>query len=315
MSSLDRDKRKSCLIRKDVLSIARQSELLGVSRKTPYWDPLSERPIPLNVLHLVDQIYTGSPYFGQRRIRKVLYRDHHIRVGRWMIRRTMNTLGIRAICPQKNTSIPNSEHKKYPYLLRGLKIERKNQVWGCDITYVRLKHGFVYLVAIIDWYSRKVLAWKLSTTMDTRFCTECLEEALFYHWKPEIFNTDQGSQFTSEEFTGTLKGYEIQISMDGKGRWVDNVFTERLWRSLKQNEVYRNDYESPLEAFKGISVYFHKYNSYDPHQSLGYQTPNETYYGDENTKKFPITIPENRIRKQETSALLQHTLTPTLALS
>jgi putative transposase len=173
----------------------------------------------------------------------------------------------------------------------------------------------VYLVAIIDWYSRKVLAWKLSTTMDTRFCTECLSEAILLHGKPEIFNTDQGSQFTSEEFTEILKGYEIRISMDGKGRWVDNVFTERLWRSLKQNEVYRNDYESPLEAYKGISDYFKKYNSYDPHQSLGYQTPDETYYGCENTKKFPITIPEKRIWEQETSHILSCPLTPALVLS
>lgn len=234
----------------------------------------------------------------------------------------MDTLGVQAMYPQRNTSLPNREHKKYPYLLKGLKIDRKNQVWGCDITYIRLKGGFVYLVAIIDWYSRKVLSWKLSTTMDTRFCIECLEEAVFFHGKPEIFNTDQGSQFTSEEFTGTLNGYEIQISMDGKGRWVDNVFTERLWRSLKQNEVYRNEYASPREAFEGISRYFRKYNSYDPHQSLGYQTPDETYYEHENTKKFPIVIPEKRTwerekQKQETQEIftLQNSVIPALILS
>ena len=160
-----------------------------------------------------------------------------------------------------------------------------------------------------------MLSWKLSTTLDTRFCVECLEEAIFFHGKPEIFNTDQGSQFTSEEFTGTLSGYEIRISMDGKGRWVDNVFTERLWRSLKQNEVYRNEYESPLKAFQGISAYFSKYNSYDPHQSLEYQTPDEIYYGCENMKKFPITIPESRFAKRETSIAFSHQLTPALVLS
>ena len=299
-----------------VPSILRQSELLGVSRKVVYVDEIKEgSPIPTSILHLVDRIYVESPYFGQRRIRKALSRDHHVQAGRWMIRRAMNTLGIRALYPQKNTSIPNREHKKYPYLLKWLKIERINQVWGCDITYIRLEHGFDYLVAIIDWYSRKVLAWRLSTTMDTRFCTECLHEAVFYHGKPEIFNTDQGSQFTSEEFTGALQEYVIQISMDGKGRWVDNVFTERLWRSLKQNEVYRNAYESPLDALKWISAYFCKYNSYDPHQSLGYQTPDEVYYGGEDVKKFPITIPRERIMKQETFMTLSAILTPALVLS
>lgn len=315
MSSLDRDKRRSYIVRKDVLSMIRQSELLGVSRKVVYSNSRAPCPIPLNVLHLVDRIYTESPYFGERRIRSVLLRDHHIRTSRKMIRRTMDTLGVRAMYPQKNTSLPNREHQKYPYLLRGLNINRRNQVWGCDITYIRLKGGFVYLVAIMDWYSRKVLAWKLSTTMDTRFCTLCLEEAIFLHGKPEIFNTDQGAQFTSEEFTEALKGYEIRISMDGKGRWVDNVFTERLWRSLKQNEVYRNEYASPREAFDGISRYFQKYNSYDPHQSLGYQTPDETYYGPKNTQTFSITIPENRTQKQKVSALFQDSFVPAFVLS
>jgi len=295
--------------------MARQSELLGISRKAAYSKRSGERPVPLNVLHLVDRIYTESPYFGQRRIRKILSRDHRIRAGRWMIRRAMDVLGIRALCPQKNTSAPNREHKKYPYLLRGLRIDRKNQAWGCDITYVRLKGGFVYLVAIIDWYSRKVLSWKLSTTMEARFCVECLEGAVFLHGKPEIFNTDQGSQFTSEEFTGTLTGYEIRISMDGKGRWVDNVFTERLWRSLKQNEIYRNEYASPLEASEGISRYFRKYNSYDPHQSLGYRTPDEAYYGNGTTEIPPIEIPMDWVSKKEPFTTSVNELKSTLVLS
>ena len=299
MSSLGSNQRKVCVSKSDTLSLKRQSELLSVTRKCVYYIGI-QKDIPVNLLNSIDRIYTESPYFGQRRIRITLSRDYRIEVGRWMIRRAMNTLGIQTLYPRKNTSIPNVVHKKYPYLLKWLKIERINQVWGCDITYIRLEHGWVYLVAIIDWYSRKTLAWKVSTTMDVRFYVDCLTEAVEVHGKPEIFNTDQGSQFTSEVFTGTLKWYEIKISMDGKGRWVDNVFTERLWRSLKQNEVYRNAYVSPLDAFRGISAYFRKYNSYDPHQSLGYKTPDEVYYGDENVKRFPLIIPRERTLRKET---------------
>ena len=189
----------------------------------------------------------------------------------------MQTLGIQAIYPHKNTTISNKTHQKYPYLLRDREITHANEVWSTDITYIRMERGFIYLVAILDWYSRKVLAWRVSNCMDTSFCIEALTEAIEKYGIPEIFNTDQGSQFTSTAFTSILESHSIQISMDGRGRWADNVFVERLWRTIKYEEVYIKSYASPIEAIESLKKYILFYNEKRPHQSLGYQTPNNTY--------------------------------------
>ena len=203
------------------------------------------------------------------------------RQGHWVnrkrVQRLMRILGLAGMAPGPNTSRPHPQHKVYPYLLRGVLVNRPNQVWSTDITYVRLPHGFVYLVAIIDWYSRKVLSWRISNTMDTVFCVDCLEEALQRHGKPEIFNTDQGCQFTSESFTGVLKAHGIAISMDGRGRALDNIFVERLWRSVKYEDVYLKGYANPMELMIGLTEYFVFYNGERPHQSLGNRTPAEVY--------------------------------------
>lgn len=198
-------------------------------------------------------------------------------VDRKRVRRLMRLMGLEGLAPKPNTSKPRKEHKKYPYLLKGLKIDRSNQVWSTDITYIPMERGFVYLVAIIDWYSRYVLSWRISNTLDTDFCIDALNDALSRHGKPEIFNTDQGSQFTSEEFTGVLKNNGIAISMDGKGRWVDNVFVERLWRSLKWEEVYPKCYDTVFEAKTGIANWLNFYNTERLHQALDYKTPVEIY--------------------------------------
>jgi putative transposase len=200
------------------------------------------------------------------------------KVNRKRIQRLMRVMGIEALYPKRNLSRPHPEHKVYPYLLRGMDIDKPNKVWCADITYIRLKHGFVYLVAILDWYSRKVLSWELSNTMDDWFCVSALESAIRHYGKPEIFNTDQGSQFTGKDFTNVLKLYEIKISMDGKGRALDNVIIERFWRSLKYEEVYLKEYENMAECREGIDHYTRKYNSFRPHSSVGRMTPDMAYY-------------------------------------
>jgi putative transposase len=200
------------------------------------------------------------------------------KVNRKRIQRLMRVMGIEALYPKRNLSRPHPEHKVYPYLLRGMDIDKPNKVWCADITYIRLKHGFVYLVAILDWYSRKVLSWELSNTMDDWFCVSALESAIRHYGKPEIFNTDQGSQFTGKDFTNVLKLYEIKISMDGKGRALDNVIIERFWRSLKYEEVYLKEYENMAECREGIDHYIRKYNSFRPHSSVGRMTPDMAYY-------------------------------------
>lgn len=225
---------------------------------------------------MIDMQYTNYPFYGSRRMMKWLVKKGH-KVNRKYIRRLMRLMGIEGLAPKPNTSKPRREHKKYPYLLKGLKIDRPNQVWSTDITYIPLSHGFVYLTAIIDWYSRLVLSWRISNTLESDFCVDALNDALRLHGNPEIFNTDQGSQFTSEDFIKPLKDNDIQISMDGKGRWVDNVFVERLWRSLKWEEVYPKCYDTVLEAKGGISTYFNFYNTERLHQSLDYKTPEEIY--------------------------------------
>jgi len=232
----------------------------------------------------IDEIYTAHPFYGSRKITAALVREGQ-RVNRKRVYRLMDLMGLQSIAPKPNTSKKHPRHKVYPYLLRGVKIERVNQVWSTDITYIRIGRGFAYLVAIIDWFSRNVLSWRLSNTMDTAFCIEALEDALSKYGRPEIFNSDQGSQFTSEAFTGVLKKHDIAISMDGRGRALDNIFVERLWRSVKYEEVYIKQYQTMQDAKLGLSAYFQFYNHERPHQSLNNRTPMEIYKTYTATKK------------------------------
>jgi len=233
----------------------------------------------------MDELFTENPTRGTRRLSKALKKRFGLVAGRDKVRHLMDIMGISAIYPEKNLSIANRSHKKYPYRLPGLAITRTDQVWSTDITYIRLKKGFVYLTAVIDGFSRYVLSWKLSTTLDRRFCIEALNEALEKHGQPEIFNTDQGSQYTSEEFTRILKSKQIKISMDGKGRALGNVFVERLWRTVKQEEVYLKGYRNVLECRKSLSHYFDRYNTLREHQSLDDNDPAERYKGEIELKK------------------------------
>lgn len=228
------------------------------------------------LLNELDEEYTRHPFYGTRRMTKYLCGRGYA-VNRKRVQRLMQKLGLAGMAPGPNTSKPHPEHTVYPYLLRGLAIIRPNQVWSTDITYIRLRHGFVYLVAIIDWYSRKILSWRLSNTMDAGFCVDCLEEAIKVYGRPEIFNTDQGSQFTSECFTGVLIKNGITISMDGRGRALDNIFVERLWRTVKYEDVYLKGYENMTDLLLGLTQYFLFYNEERLHQSLGYTTPDVVY--------------------------------------
>jgi putative transposase len=230
----------------------------------------------LELLRLIDEQYTRRPFYGSRKMVTFLQTQGHL-VNRKRVQRLMRVLGLAGMAPGPNTSRPQPQHKVYPYLLRGVAVTRPNQVWSTDITYIRLAHGFAYLVAVIDWYSRKVLSWRISNTMDTAFCVDCLEEALQRHGNPEIFNTDQGSQFTSDAFTGVLKSRGIAISMDGRGRALDNIFVERLWRSVKYEDVYLKGYRNAMELMLGLTEYFVFYNDERPHQSLGSRTPADVY--------------------------------------
>ena len=257
------------------LSLTRQCTLLSLSRSSLYYHPTEVNQYDLELMNLIDHQYLKTPFYGSRRMAAWLRRQGY-RVNRKRVRRLMKLMGIIAIYRPPRTSKPSPGHKVYPYLLRNMEVNRVNQVWGADITYIPMAHGFIYLVAIMDWYSRYVLAWRLSNTLDGDFCVETLEEALS-KGTPEIFNTDQGSQFTSEAFTGILLGCGIQISMDGKGRCKDNIFVERLWRSLKYEEVYLKGYQSVPEARAGIGAYFRFYNGERPHQALGYRTPQEIF--------------------------------------
>ena len=260
------------------LSILRQCALLGLPRANYYRNATGaeESEINLNFMRLIDEEYTRHPFFGSRKMRDYLRRLGH-RINRKRVRRLMRKMGIKSVAPSPNTSKPSPEHKIYPYLLSGLDIGRANHVWCTDITYVRLAGGFVYLVAVIDRYSRKVLSWEVSSSMDESFCVSALERALRLYPAPAIFNTDQGSQFTGKAFTGVLKKYDIRISMDGKGRCMDNIFIERLWRSVKYEEVYLNDYATTEELRKGLRKYFHFYNTERPHQTFNGSTPLEVY--------------------------------------
>lgn len=263
--------------KESVLSVSRQCELLELSRSTYYYVPEPVCDEELELMKLIDQCYLELPFYGTRRIKDWLFDKHGLVVNRKRIQRLRRLLAIETLYPKRNLSLANHQHKIYPYLLRGLTIDRPNQVWSTDITYISMAKGFVYLVAVMDWYSRRVLSWRLSTAMDASFCVEALEEAIENFGAPEIFNTDQGAQFTGEEFTGVLKANEIKISMDGKGRWVDNVFVERLWRSVKYEEVYINAYDSVAEAKKSLGKYFKFYNTERRHQLLAKQTPDSVY--------------------------------------
>lgn len=260
------------------LSIARQCGLAGVNRATHYAHrrPVSVAEEDLLLLRLIDEEYTRHPFFGSRRM-VIFLRNRGWSVNRKRVQRLMNHLGLAGLVPGPHTSQPHPAHAVYPYLLRGLDVARPNHVWSTDITYLRLVRGFVYLVAILDWYSRKVLAWRLSNTLDTAFCVACLQDALNRFDAPEIFNTDQGSQFTSQEFVETLKRFPIRISMDGRGRAADNIFVERLWRTVKYEDVYLRDYETLREMHAGLKAYFAFYNAERGHQSLGYRTPDTVY--------------------------------------
>ena len=255
----------------------RRCELLGVARSSAYYRPKLIANEDLVLMRLIDEIHLQLPFYGSRRIRDEL-EDRSHPVNRKRIRRLMRQMGLRALYPRQRTSQPGKGHKIYPYLLRDLSVEHANQVWATDICYIPMAKGFMYLVAIMDWHSRRVLSWRLSNTLDTDFCIAALEEALQRFGTPEIFNTDQGSQFTSEAFTDVLKAHTIAISMDGKGRWVDNVFVERLWRSVKYEDVYLRAYETPTELRAGLTRYFMFYNTRRRHSALDRRTPDAVYY-------------------------------------
>lgn len=257
------------------LSLVRQCALLGISRSSVYYHPREVDEYELQLMAAIDRQYLVTPFYGSRRMTAKLRAQGHP-VNRKRVQRLMRLMGIAAIYPGPNTSRRSAQHKVYPYLLRSLEVNRVNQVWAADITYIPMARGFLYLVAIMDWYSRYVLAWRLSNALDATFCVAALEEALV-KGMPEIFNSDQGSQFTSDAFTSVLLGQGIQVSMDGKGRCMDNIFVERLWRSVKYEEVYLKAYASVAEAKAGIGAYLHFYNEERLHQALGYQTPGQVF--------------------------------------
>jgi putative transposase len=259
------------------LSKIRRCELLQIARSSAYYraEPISNDDLKL--MRLLDELHLRLPFFGSRRLRDELQDMGHI-VNRKRIQRLMRQMGLRALYPRTRTSQPGEGHKIYPYLLRDLDIDHANQVWATDITYIPMARGFMYLVAIMDWHSRRVLSWRVSNTLDTQFCIDALEEALHRFGAPQIFNTDQGSQFTSKAFTDVLNDADIQISMDGKGCWVDNVFVERLWRSVKYEDVYLHAYETPAELRSGLTRYFNFYNTRRRHTALDRRTPDAVYF-------------------------------------
>ena len=254
------------------LSVVRQCALVGISRSSVYRRPVSADAEALALMALIDRQYLARPFYGSRRMTAWLRAQGHP-VNRKRVQRLMRRMGLEAIHPKPRTSRPAPEQRIYPYLLRGVAITRPNQVWCADITYIPMACGFLYLVVVMDWFSRRVLAWRLSNTLDAGFCVEALEEALDRFGPPKIFNTDQGSQFTGLAFTGMLEAHGVAISMDGRGRWLDNVFVERLWRSLKYEEVYLHAYDTPAEARAGIGAWLRFYNEERLHQALGYRTP------------------------------------------
>lgn len=259
------------------LPVTRQARLLGLSRSSVYYRPVDTSEAELKLMAAIDEIHTELPFYGARKICGELS-DRGFVVGRGHVSTLMRRMGITAISPKRRLSGPAPGHKIHPYLLRGLEIDRAGHVWCADVTYIPMRKGFCYLTAIMDWASRRVLSWRLSNTLDASFCIEALEEALGRHDAPEIFNTDQGSQFTCEGFTGVLRDHDVQISMDGRGRWMDNVFIERLWRSVKYEEVYLKAYENLTEARRELAAYFHFYNHRRRHQGLADRTPDQVYW-------------------------------------
>jgi len=268
----------------EVLSVKRQCGLLGLARSTYYYKP-SENEEEEVYKRLIFEEYLKCPFYGYRKITKALQKQGHI-INRKRVLRLMRAIGIKAIYPKPNLSKPAADHKIYPYLLHGLDIDHPNQVWATDITYLKLTGGFVYLAAIIDLFSRKVLSWSISNTLDVGFCLETLDKACAHYGKPEIFNSDQGSQFTGDDFTQRLKDKDIRISMDGKGRAKDNIYIERLWRSLKYEDIYIRGYETVVDCIAGVEKYFEFYNAERFHQSLEYRTPDEIYFGYNDDKKL-----------------------------
>jgi putative transposase len=266
------------------LPVCRQAALLNISRANVYYLPRPISATDLALMRRIDELHLNFPFAGARMLRDLLKLEG-FKVGRKHVRTLMDKMGIVALYRKPSTSAPHPAHRIYPYLLKNLLIDRPNQVWATDITYIPMKRGFVFLVAILDWATRRVLAHRVSTSMSTDFCVEALEEAIAKYGRPEIFNTDQGSQFTSEDFTRVLKNHDIKISMDGKGRWVDNVFVERLWKSVKYEHVYLHAYENVSEARQQIASYFEFYNARRPHSSLGGQTPDTAYFGNREIKQ------------------------------
>lgn len=260
------------------LSVRRQCELLGLSRSGYYYEPVEVSAEELLLMKRIDALHLERPFYGSRQVTLALRREE-VEINRKRVQRLMRIMGLFGQVPGPHTSKPHPEHKVYPYLLRGLTIERPDQAWAADISYIPLERGWAYLVAVMDWYSRAVLAWRLSNSMSTDFCVEAVGEALRHHGPPEIFNTDQGAQFTAEEFTAPLLSQEVKISMDGVGRCLDNVFVERLWRSLKYEDVYLKAYEDLRQAREGIGRWFRFYNWKRPHQTFAGATPMEVYRG------------------------------------
>ena len=271
------------------LSLVRQCTLLNISRASVYYRPVSTRAEDLELMARMDRQYLKTPFYGSRRMKAWLLAEGYL-VSRSKVRRLMRLMGLEAIYRRPNTSKPAPGHRVYPYLLKGVDVNRVDQVWAADITYIPMAQGFLYLVAIMDWHSRHVLAWKLSNTMDTDFCVMALEAALG-KGRPEVFNTDQGAQFTSDAFTQTLQERGIRVSMDGKGRYLDNIFVERLWRSIKYEEVYLKAYQTVAEARVGINAYLEFYNRRRPHQSLGYRTPAQVYQKGQAEKRVAAQEP------------------------
>ena len=259
------------------ISIRRQCDLIGLNRSTYYTKPAEESVINLELMRVIDEQYMKTPFYGYRKMTVLLRRQNYL-VNEKRVARLMRLMGLQAVFPGRKTTIPAQGHKIYPYLLRGLTITRPNQVWSTDITYIPIANGFMYLTAVIDWYSRYVLSWTLSNTLDSAFCLDALELAL-QRETPDIFNTDQGSQFTAAAFTDRLKADNIRISMDGRGRALDNIFIERLWRSVKYEDIYLKDYATVPALTVGINKYFPFYNVERPHQNLDYRTPEEVYFG------------------------------------
>jgi putative transposase len=276
--------RKTMIDREHELPVIKQAEELGISRGSVYYLPRPVSAQDLKLMRRIDELHMDLPFAGSRMLQKLLKREGY-ETGRLHVRTLMKRMGVEALYRRPRTSKPGDGHKIYPYLLRKLPVTRPNQVWATDLTYVPMARGFCYLVAVIDWFTRKVLAWRLSITMDAAFCIEAVEEALARYGKPEIFNSDQGSQFTSHDFTKVLLEQKIKISMDGKGAWRDNVFVERLWRSVKYEEIYLKAYDSVREARSSIGKYLAFYNQKRPHSSLDDRTPDEVY-------STPMTLPE-----------------------